>query len=86
LYAANAGNVFTWAGPGNNNPTQLAVAAMDPEQVAQTLYWGLLCRKPTAAEANLVAEQLSASGEGRGAVIQEMAWGLLVSAEFRFKQ
>lgn len=84
LYTANAGSVFAWAGPGNNNPTQLAIAATDAGQVAQTLYWGLLCRQPTEAETQLVAEQLTVAGDGRNAVIHEMAWAILASAEFRF--
>lgn len=84
LYTANAGNVFAWAGPGNNNVTQQAIALTDNAEIAKTIYWTLLARQPTADEAKWVNEQIVASGEGRNAVIQEMAWGLLASVEFRF--
>ncbi len=84
LYTANAGNVFSWAGPGNNNVTQQVLAMADNAQIAQTIYWTLLCRQPTADETALITEQIAASGENRQAVIQEMVWGLLASAEFRF--
>jgi Protein of unknown function (DUF1549)/Protein of unknown function (DUF1553) len=84
LYTANAGNVFAWAGPGNNNPTQQAIASTDNQQIAQTLYWSLLCRQPTAQEVQMVSEQISAAGDQRNAVIQEMAWSLMASVEFRF--
>jgi len=84
LYTANAGNVYAWAGPGNNNVTQQAIALTDNAEIARVMYWTLLARQPTADEAKLVNEQIVASGDGRNAVIQEMVWGLLASAEFRF--
>lgn len=84
LYTANAGNVFAWAGPGNDNVTQKAIAMTDNAEIARTLYWTLLARQPTEDETKLVNEQIVASGDGRNAVIQEMVWGLLASAEFRF--
>lgn len=83
LYTANSGSVFVWAGPGAN-VTQQAIGMSDDRQVAQTLYGCLLCRQPTESETELVAHQLSSAGDGRAAVIQEMVWGLLASAEFRF--
>lgn len=84
LYTANAGNVFAWAGPGNNNVTQQAIAMTDNTEIAKAIYWTLLARQPTAEETKLVSEQIVAAGEGRNAVIQEMVWGILASAEFRF--
>lgn len=84
LYTANAGNVFSWAGPGNSNVTQQAIGLADNAEIAKMLYWTLLARQPTAEELKLVNEQIVASGDGRSAVIQEMVWGLLASAEFRF--
>jgi hypothetical protein len=44
----------------------------------------LLARQPSAEEIKLVNDQLVTSGDGRNTVIQEMVWGLLASAEFRF--
>lgn len=84
LYVANGGSVFSWAGPGNNNPTQLATTLTDPAEVAKVLYWSYLCRLPNAEETQFVTEQLAAAGDQRNTIIQEMAWSLLASAEFRF--
>lgn len=84
LFTANAGSVYAWAGPGNDNVTQKAIAMTDNAQIAQMMYWTLLCRPPTAEESQLISEQIVASGENRNAVIQEMVWGLLASVEFRF--
>jgi hypothetical protein len=83
LYTANSGSVFVWAGPGVN-VTQQALTMTDDQQVAQALYWSLLCRIPNAEEQLLVIEQLAGAGDQRAAVLQEMVWSLLASAEFRF--
>ena len=84
LYTANAGSVFAWAGPGNNNVTQAAIGLSDNTEIAKLIYWTLLCRNPAAEEVQLVSEQIASSGENRNAVIQEIVWSLLASAEFRF--
>lgn len=84
LYTANAGSVFGWAAPGNNNVTQHAITLTEGNQIAQAIYWGLLCRQPTEVEKKLVADQLASAGDARNTVIQEMVWGILASAEFRF--
>ncbi|MDP1563375.1 MAG: DUF1549 domain-containing protein [Pirellulaceae bacterium] len=84
LYIANAGSVHAWAGPGNDNVTQRAIALTDNAEIARLIYWTLLARQPTEEEVKFVSEQLVASGDGRNVVIQEMVWGLLASAEFRF--
>ena len=86
LYVANGGSVFSWAGPGNNNPTQAATALTDNAEVAKVLYWSYLCRRPSEEEVTLVVDQLSSAGDNRNGVIQEMAWSLLASAEFRFSR
>ncbi len=84
LYIANAGSVYAWAGPGNDNVTQRAIALNYNAEIARLMYWTLLARQPTDEELKLVNEQLVAAGEGRNVAIQEMVWGLLASAEFRF--
>ncbi len=86
LYIANGGSVYSWAAPGNNNPTQAAIAMEDPTEIAKTLYWAYLCRQPSETEIALVSQQLAEASDQRSAVIQEMAWSLLASAEFRFAQ
>jgi hypothetical protein len=86
LYVANGGSVFNWAAPGNHNPTQAAAEISDPAEIARLLYWSYLCRQPTPEETAMVSEQLAAAGDQRNAVLQEMAWSLLASAEFRFSR
>jgi predicted nuclease with TOPRIM domain len=86
LYVANGGAVFNWAAPGNNNPTQVATTLTGPADVARVLYMSYLCRLPTADENAFVTEQLAAAGDQRPNVIQELAWSLLASSEFRFVQ
>ncbi len=86
LYVANGGSVYSWAGPGNNNPTQFATTLTDGAEVAKVLYWSYLCRQPSEDEVALVTEQLDSAGDNRNGVIQEMAWSLLASAEFRFSR
>ncbi|MCA9158683.1 MAG: DUF1553 domain-containing protein, partial [Planctomycetales bacterium] len=83
LYTANSGSVFAWAGP-SAPVTRQAIETSDDALVAEELYGCLLCRPPTDIETELVKEQLVGVGEGRAAVIQEMVWSLLASAEFRF--
>jgi hypothetical protein len=84
LYIANAGSVYAWAGSGNDNVTQKAIALNDNAEIARLIYWTLLARQPTEEEVKMVNEQLIAAGDGRSIAIQEMVWGLLASAEFRF--
>ncbi|MDZ4850259.1 MAG: DUF1549 domain-containing protein [Pirellulaceae bacterium] len=84
LFTANAGSIFAWAGPENNNVTQQAIELTDSTQIAQLIYWTLLCRQPTVEEKKLIVEQLAAEGDKRNSLIQEIVWGLLASAEFRF--
>lgn len=52
------------------------------EAVADELYLSVLSRRPTADEAAEVAEQLQRAGERRDAVMKQLVWALLASAEF----
>ncbi len=57
-------------------------ALVSAEAVADDLYLSVLSRRPTAAEVIEVSEQLQRSGERRDAVLKQLAWALLASAEF----
>lgn len=84
LYMSNAGPVFSWAGPNGQNVTQRVIAQKDNAQAAADLYESLVARQPSPGEAAFISEQLSAAGDSRAAVAQELVWGILTSVEFRF--
>ena len=55
----------------------------DPDSVAEELFLSVLSRRPTAEEKKDVADALR-SATDRGAVLRELVWALVASAEFRF--
>jgi hypothetical protein len=55
----------------------------DPDAVAEELFLSVLSRKPTADEKKDVADALRGAAD-RGAVLRELVWALVASAEFRF--
>src|SRR5262249_36511655 len=70
------------ARPGNliDRLTRLTDGAV----VAEELYLSVLTRYPGAEERKEVADYLAGRGADRAAALQELAWALLTSAEFRF--
>ncbi len=80
LFSGNGGTVFSWAATLGNN----LAAQQDPKLLAEELYLSTLSRKPTDAELVAVTTYLQSRGNDRVPAIQEMVWGLLSSAEFRF--
>jgi hypothetical protein len=56
----------------------------DAGALTEELYMSILSRKPVASEVAEVASYLAARGSEKTAAVQELAWGLLASAEFRF--
>jgi hypothetical protein len=58
--------------------------AKDDAAVADELFVGILTRRPTADELRMVADYLKGREKDRPAALQELAWALLASAEFRF--
>lgn len=84
LFLANAGNVRGWIAPGNPLFNRLNEQA-DPKVLAEELYLSVLSRRPTEPEVAEVMNFLAAKPNERPAVVQELIWGLLASAEFRFQ-
>ncbi len=80
LFYGNGGTIHSWAGvlaaPLN--------AQQDPKLLAEEMYLHVLNRRPTDDEIALVTNYLQARAAARVPAIQEMVWGLLSSAEFRF--
>jgi hypothetical protein len=84
LFLVNGGLVRGWLAPRPGNLTQRLLPLTDPDQVADELYLSVLTRPPAAEERKEVAEYLRARPQDRPAALQELAWALLTSAEFRF--
>ncbi len=80
LYFGNGGTVHSWAGLLASQLT----AQQDPKLLAESLYLSTLTRLPTEAEVVEVTNYLQSRGADRVPALQEMVWGLLSSAEFRF--
>lgn len=84
LYMANGGAVFPWSGPNGQNVTARMIAQKDNTAAATELITILLARDPQPGEIAFVAEQLTAAGDARAAVCQELVWATLTGVEFRF--
>jgi chromosome segregation ATPase len=84
LFVANGGAINSWVAPAGDNVAERIVKLSDPRVAAEELYLGVLTRFPTEDELAQVVKYLSARGADKGAAAQELVWGLLNSAEFRF--
>jgi hypothetical protein len=80
LFLANGDPVHSWlAGlAGRLN------GVTDASALADDLYLSLMTRRPTGEERDEVAQYLAKRGPERPQAIQELAWALLTSTEFRF--
>ena len=84
LFLANGGVVKGWLAPGGENLTARLLALADNKALAEELYLSVLSRKPTDAEIAEVNQYLTARPNDKPVAVQEMAWGLISSTEFRF--
>lgn len=80
LFYGNGGTIHNWAGV---LATPLS-AQQDPKLLAEEMYLHVFNRRPTDDEIALVTTHLQSRADARVSAIQEMVWGLLSSAEFRF--
>ena len=69
--------------PAGGNATERIIKATDARTAAEELYLGILTRMPTEEEVGDVTAFLAARPD-RSLAAQELVWGLLSSAEFRF--
>jgi hypothetical protein len=84
LFLSNGGVVDSWLAPGGNSLLSRLTALTEPTAVAEELYMSTLSRRPTADELSEVTLYLNErAGQPRDAVLKELAWALLASAEFR---
>lgn len=84
LFVANGGSIVTWAKPDSGNVGDRIVNEQDPQKAATDLYVTVLSRPPTETEVADVAACFAAKPNERPAAAQELVWGLIASAEFRF--
>ncbi len=84
LFAANGGSINSWVAPAGNNVTERIAKQEDPRVAAEELYLTVLTRPPTADETTEVVSYLSNRAADKPVAAQELVWGLLNSAEFRF--
>ncbi len=84
LFAANGGSLNGWIAPAGGNVSERMIGEKDARKSALDLYLTVLSRPPTDEEAADVARMLGVPAKEKPAVVQELVWGLLTSAEFRF--
>jgi hypothetical protein len=85
LFTANGGAINSWVVPASDNATERIVKTTDAKVAAEELYLGILTRMPTEQESAEVAAFLAARPD-RAKAAQELVWGLISSAEFRFNK
>lgn len=85
LFLSNGNELRHWLTPGHGNLTDRLNQLQAPDEVATELYLSVFCRLPTPEELQAVVNYIQDRGEDRQAVVQELAWALLTSAEFRFR-
>jgi len=80
---ANGGSINSWIAPGGGNVSERMVQEKDPRKAAEDLF---LTISP-AADLRGIGRRCSRAlgpGDVKPAAVQELVWGLLTSAEFRF--
>lgn len=84
LFANNGGVIFSWAAAAGDNITSKFINSTDLSDATTQLYLALLGRTPSAEELADVQQYMSQAPDQKGALAQELVWGILTSAEFRF--
>jgi hypothetical protein len=85
LFFSNGNDVLAWLRPSGGNLTDRLRQMKEATPLAEELYLNILTRLPRAEEIQDVTDYLSQRKEERDQAIQEIAWALLTSAEFRFQ-
>jgi hypothetical protein len=84
LFAANGSAFVGWVKPSSGNVTERMMKTDDLKAAAEDLYLTYLTREPAFEETQAVVEYIKSRPEEKQACIEEIAWALLNSAEFRF--
>ncbi len=83
LFLENGSQMQGWLVPQGENLTARVIALEDAPAIADELYMNILSRPPTGEETVEIEAYLNLVHD-RTAAVQEIAWALLSSAEFRF--
>jgi hypothetical protein len=84
LFLANGPVIRGWLAPRPGNLTDRLARLSEPDAVAEELYLSILTRRPSVEERTDVREYLKHRSADRSAALQELAWALVASVEFRF--
>jgi hypothetical protein len=84
LLLANGPAVRAWLAPGPGNLTARLAPLPTADVIAEELYLSVLTRLPDVEERREVGAFLAARPKDPTAALQDLAWALLASAEFRF--
>ncbi len=84
LFLANGKLIQSWLAPASGNLVGRLATIKDEAEVVEELYLSVLTRRPDDDERKVVVEYLRGRAGDRAAALQELAWALLASAEFRF--
>lgn len=84
LFFANDGRFQSWLSTSPGGLTHRLTKVTDNEALADELHLSVLCRPATDTEKVRVSQYLQERDKDRRRAIQELAWGLLSSVEFRF--
>lgn len=84
LFVSNGPLLRQWLAPRKGNLTDRLAKAKSDTELADELFVSVLTRRPVESEVRLVSDYLKGREKDRPAAIQELAWALLASAEFRF--
>jgi hypothetical protein len=84
LFLANGPTVRGWLTPRTGNLIDRLGKIANTDALAEELYLSVLTRLPSAEERKEVVDFLATRAKDRTAALQDAAWALLASAEFRF--
>lgn len=85
LFVAHGSLLRTWLAPSKaGNLLGRLEPIKESDAVAEELYLSVMTRQPGDEERREVADYLKDRTKDRSAAMQELAWALLASAEFRF--
>jgi hypothetical protein len=85
LFFANGDMLQSWLNPNGDNLVGRLTKLNDASAVADELYLSILIRRPREQETAAVTQYLEGRSADRTAALQEMAWALITSNEFRFQ-
>ncbi len=85
LFLANDGLVRGWLTPSGGNLTDRLNKIEKPDELVKEIYLSVFNREPEPGETEELKAYLSARSDQKSNAVQELAWSLMSSVEFRFK-